>query len=69
MVHSVAQAIVFISERITLEPGDLISTGTSLGVGIVQKPPVFLEHKDVVECDIEGIGAIRNTFNLLCQQG
>jgi 2-keto-4-pentenoate hydratase/2-oxohepta-3-ene-1,7-dioic acid hydratase in catechol pathway len=69
MVHTVAKAISFISERITLEPGDLISTGTSLGIGIIQKPPVFLKDQDVVECEIKGIGGIRNTFNLLCHRG
>jgi 2-keto-4-pentenoate hydratase/2-oxohepta-3-ene-1,7-dioic acid hydratase in catechol pathway len=69
MVHPVSQAIAYISKRITLEPGDLISTGTSLGIGIVQTPPVFLEDQDVVECEIDGIGTIRNTFNLTCKQG
>ena len=65
MVHTVAEAISYISRRITLEPGDLISTGTSLGIGIVQQPPVFLGDNDVVECEIQGIGTIRNTFRLL----
>ncbi|HEX7040039.1 MAG TPA: fumarylacetoacetate hydrolase family protein [Trueperaceae bacterium] len=64
MVHTVAQVIEYISARITLEPGDLITTGTSLGIGIIQKPPVFLEDGDVVECEIEGIGTIRNEFVL-----
>lgn len=62
MVKTVAEVIAYISERITLEPGDLISTGTSLGIGIIQKPPVFLEHLDVVEIEIQGIGTICNTF-------
>ncbi len=62
MVRTVAEVIAYISERITLEPGDLISTGTSLGIGIVQKPPVFLENLDVVEIEIRGIGTICNTF-------
>src|SRR5690606_16537989 len=39
MVHTVAQVIEYIAARITLEPGDLITTGTSLGIGIIQKPP------------------------------
>lgn len=64
MVHTVAQTIEYISARITLEPGDLITTGTSLGIGIIQKPPVFLEDGDVVECEIEGIGTIQNEFVL-----
>ena len=64
MVHTVAQIIEYISARITLEPGDLITTGTSLGIGIIEKPPVFLEDGDVVECEIDGIGTIRNEFVL-----
>jgi 2-keto-4-pentenoate hydratase/2-oxohepta-3-ene-1,7-dioic acid hydratase in catechol pathway len=65
MVHSVAKVIEYISERITLEPGDLISTGTSLGIGIIKKPPEFLNHNDVVECEIMGFGSIRNTIRFL----
>lgn len=65
MVLTVAQVISYLSQRITLEPGDLISTGTSLGIGIIQKPPVFLQDGDVVECEIPGIGVIRNEFVLL----
>lgn len=68
MIHSVAALIVFISERITLEPGDLISTGTSLGIGIIQKPPVFLNHNDEVECEIRGIGSIRNRFRFQAKE-
>lgn len=64
MVHTVAQVIEYISARITLEPGDLITTGTSLGIGIIEKPPVFLEDGDVVECEIVGIGTIKNEFVL-----
>ena len=64
MVHSVAQIIEYIAARITLEPGDLITTGTSLGIGIIEKPPVFLEDGDVVECEVEGIGTISNEFVL-----
>lgn len=64
MVHSVAEIIEYISARITLEPGDLITTGTSLGIGIIEKPPVFLHDGDVVECEIAGIGTIRNEFIL-----
>lgn len=65
MVHTVAQVIAYISERITLEPGDIISTGTSLGIGIIQKPPVFLKHDDLVECEIKGIGTISNRMRFL----
>lgn len=64
MVRTIAEIIAYIAERITLEPGDMLSTGTSLGIGIIQKPPVFLEDGDVVECGIDGIGTIRNEFIL-----
>jgi 2-keto-4-pentenoate hydratase/2-oxohepta-3-ene-1,7-dioic acid hydratase in catechol pathway len=62
MVRTVAELISYISQRITLEPGDLLSTGTSLGIGIIKKPPVFLEDHDVVEVEIEKIGTISNAF-------
>jgi 2-keto-4-pentenoate hydratase/2-oxohepta-3-ene-1,7-dioic acid hydratase in catechol pathway len=62
MVHSVAEVIEFITARITLNPGDVITTGTSLGIGIIQKPPVFLQEGDVMEVQIEGFPALRNTI-------
>lgn len=60
MVHAVADVIEYITARITLDPGDVITTGTSLGIGIIQKPPVFLNEGDVVEMQIEGYPALRN---------
>ena len=60
MVHGVAEVIEYITARITLNPGDVITTGTSLGIGIIQKPPVFLKQGDVVEVQIEGYPALRN---------
>jgi len=60
MVHSVAEVIEYVTARITLNPGDVITTGTSLGIGIIQKPPVFLQEGDVVEVQIEGLPALRN---------
>ena len=60
MVHSVAETIEYITSRITLNPGDVITTGTSLGIGIIQKPPVFLKEGDVVEVQIEGFPTLRN---------
>ena len=47
----------------TLKPGDVISTGTPPGVGMGQKPQVWLKPGDVVEAEIEGIGVLRNTFD------
>ena len=45
----------------TLEPGDIIATGTPSGVGFARNPPEFLQPGDVVETEIEGIGILRNT--------
>jgi 2-keto-4-pentenoate hydratase/2-oxohepta-3-ene-1,7-dioic acid hydratase in catechol pathway len=46
---------------ITLQPGDIILTGTPPGVGCFRKPPLWLKAGDVVTCEIDGIGAITNT--------
>ena len=48
------------SQQITLEPGDLVVTGTPAGVGVFRDPPVFLEPGDRVRCEIDGIGAVEN---------
>ena len=47
----------------TLLPGTIIATGTPSGVGMGFDPPKFLRHGDVVECEIEGIGVLRNTVD------
>ena len=60
MIFNVAQIIEFLSGSTTLEPGTLILTGTPAGVGIGRKPPVFLKAGDIVECEIQGIGTLRN---------
>ncbi|HEX6478381.1 MAG TPA: fumarylacetoacetate hydrolase family protein [Ktedonobacteraceae bacterium] len=60
MVHSVATAIAFLASFMTLEPGDIIATGTPSGVGFKRNPPLFMRHGDVVEVEIERIGTIRN---------
>ncbi len=60
MIWSVAELIEYISAVITLEPGDLVITGTPSGVGVFQDPPVFLEPGDRVRCEIDGIGAVEN---------
>ena len=52
--------IEFISRSITLEPGDIIATGTPAGVGVFRDPPVFLQPGDRVRCRIEGIGDVEN---------
>lgn len=60
MMHSVARQIEYLSTAFTLEPGDLIATGTPEGVGMGMTPPRFLNDGDVVRCEIDGIGAIEN---------
>ena len=60
MVFGVAELIAFVSEAITLEPGDLIATGTPAGVGFTREPPIFLQDGDEVTVEIEGIGALTN---------
>jgi len=60
MLFDVAAIIEDVTCDITLEAGDVIFTGTPAGVGIFRDPPVLLKAGDVVECEIEGIGKIRN---------
>ncbi len=60
MIFSVAAIISFLSSLMTLEPGDIIATGTPSGVGFKRTPPLFLRDGDVAEVEIEGIGQIRN---------
>lgn len=60
MVNDLWAQIAYLSTAFTLEPGDLIATGTPEGVGIGMTPPVFLQPGDVVRCEIDGIGAIEN---------
>ena len=60
MIHDVPSLVAFISSVITLEPGDVIATGTPSGVGVFRDPPVFLEPGDSVRCEIEGIGSLEN---------
>ena len=56
-----AQLIAYISTIITLQPGDLIVSGTPGGVGNARKPPIYLEHGDVVVTRVAGLGQCRNT--------
>lgn len=60
LVRGVPELIEFITRQITLEPGDVIATGTPSGVGVFRSPPVFLEPGDQVRCEIEGIGTVEN---------
>lgn len=60
MLHPIAAQIAYLSTAFTLEPGDLIATGTPAGVGVGMEPPRFLRSGDIVRCEIDGIGAIEN---------
>ena len=60
MIANLWQQIAYLTSAFTLEPGDLIATGTPEGVGIGMEPQTFLQPGDVVRCEIEGIGAIEN---------
>jgi len=61
MIYPVRQIIAILSRGLTLEPGDIIATGTPSGVGFARKPPEFLKAGDIMETEIEGIGTMRNT--------
>jgi len=60
MLRTIPELIEFISRHITLEPGDIIATGTPAGVGVFRDPPVFLEPGDRVRCQVDGIGTVEN---------
>jgi len=60
LIFSVPELIAFISEAITLEPGDLIATGTPAGVGTFRDPPIYLKDGDEVVIEIERVGELRN---------
>ncbi|TFG82836.1 MAG: 5-oxopent-3-ene-1,2,5-tricarboxylate decarboxylase, partial [Spirochaetales bacterium] len=60
MVFGVASLVSLLSEAMTLEPGDIIITGTPSGVGYSRKPPLFMKSGDVCEVEIEGIGTLMN---------
>jgi 2-keto-4-pentenoate hydratase/2-oxohepta-3-ene-1,7-dioic acid hydratase in catechol pathway len=60
MYFKIPRIIAELSRGLTLEPGDIIATGTPSGVGFARKPPEFLKHGDVIETEITGIGVMRN---------
>ena len=60
MIFTVAEVIAYASATMTLEPGDLIATGTPAGVGVFRDPPVLLKDGDEVTIEIDGLGALTN---------
>ncbi|MBL7501978.1 fumarylacetoacetate hydrolase family protein [Frankia sp. CNm7] len=64
LIFSVPSLLAFASRFVTLEPGDVLLTGTPSGVGVAMDPPCFLEHGDQVEVAVDGIGRLRSTIEL-----
>ena len=60
MIFPCAELVAYLSRYMTLEPGDVVATGTPAGVGFKRNPPVYLTHGAIVECEIERIGRLRN---------
>jgi 2-keto-4-pentenoate hydratase/2-oxohepta-3-ene-1,7-dioic acid hydratase in catechol pathway len=60
LIFGVDVLIAYLSQIFTLEPGDLIFTGTPPGVGMARKPPIWLKPGDVVEVEIDRLGTLRN---------
>ena len=69
LIFGVPELVAFLSESITLEPGDVIATGTPPGVGFARKPPIYLKDGDVMEVEIDGLGVLRNTVRADSAQG
>lgn len=60
LVFDVASLVSLLSVAMTLQPGDLIVTGTPAGVGVARKPPLFMKAGDICEVEVEGLGILRN---------
>ncbi len=60
MIVSVADALVLLTEVLTLEPGDIVAMGTPAGVGYARTPPVWMQPGDLIEIEIEGVGLLSN---------
>ena len=65
MIFRIDMVLADLSRVMTLEPGDVISMGTPGGIGSARTPPVVLHEGDVVECEIDGIGTLRNPVVLV----
>jgi 2-keto-4-pentenoate hydratase/2-oxohepta-3-ene-1,7-dioic acid hydratase in catechol pathway len=60
MIFPVAEILAYVSQLMTLQPGDILATGTPAGVGFTRTPPIYLRAGDIVEVEIEGIGKLVN---------
>ena len=60
MMFSVVETLVYITQGLTLEPGDVILMGTPSGVGHARRPPLWMKDGDIVEVEIENVGLLRN---------
>ncbi|MCF5010378.1 5-oxopent-3-ene-1,2,5-tricarboxylate decarboxylase, partial [Pseudomonas lactis] len=60
MIFGVAELIAVLSEAVTLEPGDVIVTGTPAGIGWARRPPLFMKPGDLCTVEIEGLGTLSN---------
>ena len=60
LIFPVPELVAFLSRLVTLEPGDVVATGTPSGVGFARKPPVFLKDGDTVTVEIEKLGRLTN---------
>ncbi|WP_158935603.1 fumarylacetoacetate hydrolase family protein [Burkholderia sp. S171] len=60
MIHDIFAQVAHLSAAFTLEPGDLLATGTPSGVGVAMSPPTYLRVGDIMRAEIDGIGAIEN---------
>ncbi len=65
LIHGVEDVLAFVSQGTTLEPGDIVATGTPSGVGVHRDPKVFLQDGQVVRAEIEGLGALVNRVRFL----
>jgi acylpyruvate hydrolase len=64
LIFGVPSLLAFVSRFVTLEPGDVLLTGTPSGVGVAMDPPRFLESGDQVQVEVDGIGHLRSTIQL-----
>jgi 2-keto-4-pentenoate hydratase/2-oxohepta-3-ene-1,7-dioic acid hydratase in catechol pathway len=62
MIFGVAELVSYYARVLTLEPGDVIATGTPAGVGAGRQPPRFLAPGDVVVAEVDGVGALQTTI-------